>query len=60
MTMSSVGQKEILTQKHVIRFFQDELGYNYLGYWKDRSDNSNVEKDLLINRVRRVSGEAKV
>ena len=27
--MSNVGQKEILTQKHVVRFFQDELGYEW-------------------------------
>ena len=42
--MSTDGQKEILTQKHVIRFFQDELGYKYLGHWKDRPDNSNDEQ----------------
>jgi type I restriction enzyme R subunit len=34
--MSNVSQKEILTQKHVIRFFQDKLDYDYLGDWRDR------------------------
>ena len=42
--MSTVGQKEILTQKHVIKLFKSELGYTYLGYWKEREDNSNVEE----------------
>ena len=45
--MSSVGQREILTQKHVIELFTDELGYDYLGDWKDRPDNANIEKGLL-------------
>ncbi len=33
--MSKVGQKEILTQRQVIQFFQNELGYAYLGDWKE-------------------------
>ena len=41
-TMSNVGQREILAQKHVIAFFQGVLGYAYLGHWQDREDNSNV------------------
>ena len=45
--MSTVGQREIHTQQRVIAFFQDALGYAYLGNWKDRADNSNVEKELL-------------
>ncbi len=52
--MSKVGQKEILTQKHVIQFFKDELHYNYLGHWKDRQGNSNVEEELLTVRTRLV------
>lgn len=51
--MSKVGQKEILTQKHVVRFFQDELGYDYLGNWKDRLDNSNIEEGLLTDWLKR-------
>lgn len=43
----SVGQHEVLTQKRVIEFCRDALGYTYLGHWKDREDNSNVETDLL-------------
>ena len=45
--MNMVGQHEILTQRRVIAFFQNALGYTYLGPWKDREDNSNVEESLL-------------
>lgn len=31
----SVGQLEIRTQKRVIDFFRDTLGYSYLGDWLD-------------------------
>ena len=47
--MSTVGQREILTQRRVVSFFQDELGYAYLGHWKDRADNCNIEKALLTD-----------
>lgn len=43
----SVGEKEIVTQKRVIKLFSQELGYTYLGDWTDRK-NSNIETDLLI------------
>jgi len=58
--MSTVGQKEILTQKHVVRFFKDGLGYTYLGNWKDRDGNSNVEEDLARNWLRRKGHPDKV
>ncbi len=45
--MSTVGEREFLTQRRVVRFFQDALGYAYLGDWKDRADNSNVESYSL-------------
>ncbi|MGB2986710.1 MAG: HsdR family type I site-specific deoxyribonuclease [Phycisphaerae bacterium] len=45
--MSKVGQKEAVTQRHVVRFFQDTLHYDYLGDWRDREENSNVEEGLL-------------
>ncbi|HQU17208.1 MAG: restriction endonuclease subunit R [Chromatiales bacterium 21-64-14] len=51
--MSSVGQREILTQRRVIAFFRDVLGYAYLGHWQDREGNSNVEEDLLSRWLRR-------
>ena len=51
--MSTVGQHEIHTQQRVIEFFRDTLGYCYLGNWKDRLDNSNVEKALLTGWLER-------
>ena len=47
--MSTVGEKEKRTQERVIRFFQDALGYTYLGHWQDRQGNSNIEEELLID-----------
>jgi type I restriction enzyme R subunit len=45
--MSTVGQREYLTQQQIVRFFEHNLGYRYLGNWKDRDDNSNIEESLL-------------
>jgi len=45
--MSTVGQIERKTQDHVVRLFQDRLGYQYLGNWAEREGNANVEQDLL-------------
>ncbi len=69
--MTSIGQKERLTQKRVVRLFQTQLGYEYLGDWHKRSANSNIEtgllsvwlqrqgvKDTLINRALRHLGQA--
>ena len=47
--MSTVGQREILTQKRVIAFFKDALGYAYLGNWQDRANNRNVEEEMVSN-----------
>ena len=46
--MSGVGQPEHVTQKRVIALFKDDLGYDYLGDWSDRPNNSNIEEELLI------------
>jgi type I restriction enzyme, R subunit len=45
--MSMVGQKEIVTQRRVLEFFEQVLGYDNLGVWEKREDNSNVEEHLL-------------
>ena len=47
--MSTVGQREILTQKRVIAFFKDALDYAYLGNWQDRDNNRNIERELIID-----------
>ena len=46
-SLGDIGQPERATQIRVIDLFQDELGYQYLGDWSDRSDNSNIEEHLL-------------
>ena len=51
--MSSVGQREIQTQRQVVTFFRDTLGYDFLGDWKDRPDNSNIEPEILRRWLRR-------
>ena len=50
--MSGIGP-ERLTQARVIKLFQEELGYRYLGDWKDRVDNSNIEEEILAAYLQR-------
>lgn len=45
--MSAVGQKEKTTQERVVQLFQEQLGYEYLGNWKSRPANSNIEHEYL-------------
>lgn len=45
--MTDIGQIEKKTQKRVVALFQNKLGYDYLGDWTDRPDNSNIELNLL-------------
>ena len=51
--MSTVGQREIRTQRSVIAFFRDALGYAYLGDWQDRPNNRNIEAGLLTDWLKR-------
>ena len=51
--MSMVGEREIRTQRRVIAFFRDALGYAYLGNWQDRPGNRNVERRLLTGWLTR-------
>lgn len=43
----TIGQSERATQNRIIALFRDELGYRYLGDWRDRDGNSNIEEGLL-------------
>jgi len=45
--MSNVGQRERITQDRLVKFFQQELDYRYLGNWQDRENNRNVEVEIL-------------
>ena len=58
--MSKVGQREIQTQRRVIAFFQDALGYRYLGRWQDRPSNRNVERELVANWLKRQGHSDKI
>ncbi len=45
--MTIIGNSERGTQNRVIALFTSELGYRYLGEWRDREGNSNIEEGLL-------------
>ena len=45
--MSLIGQIERVTQNRVVKLFQNELDYRYLGNWEEREDNSNIEEEIL-------------
>lgn len=47
VTMSTIGQRERVTQKRVVKLFQEQLDYIYYGDWQDHADNSNIEADYL-------------
>ena len=51
--MSKVGQREIQTQRRVVAFFRNALGYKYLGHWQDRPDNRNVEGEHIADWLKR-------
>lgn len=45
--MDKVGKRERITQNRVVRLFQQQLHYRYLGNWEKRKDNSNIEEGIL-------------
>ena len=51
--MSKVGQREFQTQRRVVAFFQNALGYRYLGHWQDRPSNRNIERELVADWLKR-------
>lgn len=43
-----IGDTERKTQNRVIDLLlSEDMGYKYLGFWQDREDNSNIEKEPL-------------
>src|SRR5690606_10806786 len=51
--MSNVGQRERITQNRIVHFFQEKLGYRYLGDWQDRDNNKNIETDILTTWLKK-------
>jgi type I restriction enzyme, R subunit len=50
--VDEIGKPERKTQNRVIALFQDELNYDYLGDWSDRTGNSNIEESYLADYLR--------
>ena len=51
--MTDVSHPEIVTQKRVIAVFRNELGYQYLGDWQERENNTNIEPELVAASLER-------
>ena len=58
--MSKVGEKEVRTQRRVVAFFTDALGYAYLGHWQDREGNHNLEAALLTDWLKQQGHSDKI
>lgn len=50
--MSIVGQRERATQNRIVQFFQTDLGYRYLGDWRER-ENKNIEVQILVDWLKK-------
>lgn len=50
--MSTVGQIERICQNRVVKLFQEQLGYRYLGNWEKRDNNRNIETEILSQWLR--------
>ena len=51
--MNTQTVSEWATQQRVIGLFQNELGYDYLGDWREREGNRNIEVELLSKWLRK-------
>ena len=49
----TIGNSERETQNRVLALFTNELDYRFLGEWKDREGNSNIEEPLLTDYLLR-------
>ena len=45
--MSDIDEAERITQTRVITLFTEQLGYDYLGDWRDQQRSSPIEEDRL-------------
>jgi type I restriction enzyme R subunit len=46
--MNQIGKSERNTQDRIIKLFQEELNYSYLGNWEEEERNQPIEEDLLF------------
>ncbi len=51
--MSAVGELEVRTQRRVVAYFRDQLGYRYLGNWHECLNNRNIESEILTRFLTR-------
>ncbi|PZP23181.1 MAG: restriction endonuclease subunit R, partial [Kocuria rhizophila] len=58
--MSTVGQRELETQRRVVQLFQNKLGYAYGGNRKDQHNRNVDEAKLRASLIRRGYDEALV
>ena len=58
--MPIVGQIERITQNRVIKLLKEKLDFEYLGDWKERENNSNIEVDILRNWLKNSQGYSEV
>lgn len=54
--MNEIGKLERTTQHRIIKIFQDDLDYTYLGNWEDDIRQTPVEEDLLLNYLVNIKG----
>ena len=50
--MSDVGQIERKAQERIVRLFDNQLGYEFLGDWEYREGNANIETNLLVQNLK--------
>ena len=50
--MNLIIKPERATQNRIITLFRNELKYRYLGDWRDRPNNSNIEEEILTDYLK--------
>lgn len=60
MQIIKVNQRERETQNRVVKFFQEALGYDYLGNWEKRENSSNIEEEYLTNFLKKQGYKDKI
>jgi len=48
-----IGKSERVSQSRVVKLFQEELGYTYLGNFEERVNNTNIEVQYLTNYLKK-------